>query len=230
MVKKTFLALLLFNSKAYSESREVIALVDTGYSKDPRLAPYYCKGDHYDVTGTSIYDNHGHGTMMASLIANSIDSNKTCIRSIKWFDIQNDNLTSYRFMQNIVNKYSKLLLEIKPNYINMSLSGNTFFYQEFKAIKKLAEQNTYIVIAAGNDGIDLDKLCYAYPACYTIKSDKIRVVMGMHGNRRALTSNYNGPAKYKEQSIDQCAFDRCSSGTSAATAIYTGKLASGKVK
>lgn len=223
---------LLLSSIVLAESREVIVVVDTGRPTDTSLQKYMCDLPDYDVTGFGLNDVVGHGTEMISMIASSIDPTKTCITSVKWFhsysDLGSNNPTTNR---NRVTAYTKIVLALKPKYLNLSSSGSLYSYPEVKMIAELLNQNSYIMVAAGNDGADLSYKCEAYPACYPFKHKHFRVVAsGTNGIRNALWSNFGGPVNSYENGINRYAFGHYSTGTSPATAIFTGRLAAGIIK
>jgi hypothetical protein len=212
---------------AAPETRDIIALVDTGRAMDARLQKYYCNLNSYDLTGHGIYDAYQHGTHMAAQIAKYINPKKTCILSIKWY--HNNSVaaldTSYVILKK-VEQYSDILRQIKPKYVNLSLSGNMYVRQELKAIQELTEQTTYVSVAAGNLKVNLSNVCQTYPACYVVNSKYFHVVQSLGQE----DSNFGGPVNRYEKGFEQCAFGYCSTGTSTATAIHTGKLAAGLIK
>lgn len=217
MFKKGLILSSLVSTFAFSESRDIIALIDTGHSNKPELQQYYCDLASKDFTNTTTEDVHGHGTNMASIIATYIDPKKTCILSIKYYHKQAQLNEDAKFRQ-IVDNYSAYLLTLKPKYINISASGYTFYYQEFKALKLLIKQNTYVVVSAGNENLDLSKSCNVYPACYSIRNSHFKIVGGL-----PFGGNYNGPVNAKEL-FTQHIGNSFIMGTSGAAATHTGKL------
>lgn len=107
---------------------------------------------------------------------------------------------------------------IKPNIVNMSLSGLEPVENEKKMILEAAKYST-ILIAAGNNGTNY----LGYPAIYSIYTDKILAISALNEfGERLKTSNKT------KNSIDFLGIgyynNKRMTGTSVATALYTHKL------
>jgi subtilisin family serine protease len=214
-----------------AENRIVVAVIDTGMPPEYLVSNYLCNMPHYDVTGTGIVDRHGHGTNVAGIIAKQLNTKTHCLLIIKWWDTE---LTMNSAMKqlNAVKGYLAVINEIRPKYINMSLSGNTFISYEFNTLSKLIKAGTIVVVAAGNDGRNLNDKCDVFPACYNMKSSNFHVVGSWNklldkvdefSNTGKVVTNYR-PGTYV------CGFGVCIRGTSQSTAVLTGELISAKVK
>jgi len=203
-----WVALVLFAVSVFAEDRKIVAIVDTGYS--PIYEKYLCQGyPLIDVTGTGPYDHHGHGTNVAGLILKGLNPKKHCLVFIKLYD---PSAVDLKLM------YVEELVNIKPDYVNMSFEGNGYSVKEYRGLKYLADRGTKLIVAAGNEAIDLGKSCRIYPACHNIINNFYVV------GTTDYYSNYGGPVKYKAQGTNQCAGGPCLTGTSQATANFTANL------
>lgn len=161
--------LALFNSYTYTsstDSRIKIALIDTGVNIQKE---YLCKGGHRDFTGRGLKDVETHGSVIANIISKSVDPKKHCFINIKWWHskyIKNEN---YYYIL-------KAAIDSGASLINMSLSGSFYSEVEETLMRKALKRGIIIVVAAGNEGKNLDANCNIYPACYDIKHKNYYVV------------------------------------------------------
>ena len=91
-------------------------------------------------------------------------------------------------------------------------------------IKKLLQAKIKVVVAAGNDGFDLDKECKAFPAC----ANKGLIVVGaldMKCRNRSPMSNYGKIVKHWQRGEKVEGGGIFHTGTSQATAVETAKQA-----
>lgn len=215
---KVLLGLLFVMSTAYAtETRQRIVVIDTGLGWHQADAPFLCKdypaiGEAGQKNGDP-YDDNGHGTNVIGLISKKMNYSKFCITSIK---CKFENLDKY--IATIV------LTESMPNLtiLNLSIEGPHPEYTESGILKKLLNRGVKIVVAAGNDAINLNNHCSAYPACYSafVKSPNFIVV----GGRGAFLGNTGKIVTKRRKSVRQ-GFPQMT-GTSQATANMTGELAS----
>lgn len=105
----------------------------------------------------------------------------------------------------------------KVDVLNISAGGLGYSEKEHSHIKTILAMGTKIVASAGNNGLNLEKDCVFYPACY---DSRIIVV----GNKNHYTSNYGGPVDIFVNGIDRTGFDVTLTGTSQAAAVVTGHL------
>jgi len=113
-------------------------------------------------------------------------------------------------------KALKYISTIDVQVANLSFTGKDFLQEEYDALKLLSNKGIKLIIASGNDALNLDKKCNTYPACY--KNLNSIVV----GSDNKLVSNYGSIVNKYER---HCIFNSC--GTSMSTAIVTGKYVAG---
>lgn len=214
-----------------AETRSVVAVIDTGMPREHLVSKYLCNMEHYDVTGTGIVDRHGHGTNVAGIIAKTLNPRTHCLLIIKWWDTEATmgNITK---QISAVRAYVDILNRVRPKYVNLSLSGNSYLPFEFNVLKGLLKTGSVVVVAAGNEGADLNKECNSYPACYNMNSSNFHVV----GSWNKLLDKVDGFSNTGKVVTDYrpgsyvCGFGVCIGGTSQATAVLTSELISAKVK
>lgn len=197
------------------ETRIKIAVIDTGVSVDKRIKPFLCKGGHMSlIDDNPLTDSHysRHGTNVAGLIADSLDSTKECLLIIKFFG---DNLKEDFFKKVRLSIQYATVQNVK--FINMSLGGDGASDLEKLAILEALEKGIRIAVAAGNDRRNLDFKCYYYPACYRFNPSIFHVVGSYTGNY----SNIGKKITHLENGTN-VGTPRMT-GTSQATAIHTGK-------
>lgn len=201
-----------------------VAVVDTGLDlQDPRFKKHLCKTGHKDFTGEGIYDKEGHGTHVTGLIQEYAKDAKYCLIIIKFYGKSLGSKNHGTFIQAI--QYAESL---NVDYINVSGGGNDASKEEKEAIA--SHPNTLVIAAAGNDGKDLSDPEYAgfYPACYPYKN--VIVVGALNEkNERANFSNYGTRVDIWKRGTNinstwPGGYTAFESGTSQATAIYTGEL------
>jgi len=214
---KTFLLAVLLSFTVFAkETRIKIAVIDTGIKDSPEITPYLCKKGHKNFTKGTLKDVHGHGTNVVGLIANNINKNKVCLLIIKYYHLETDVLPP--------EKYGELFDYVrkqKVKYINFSSTGRSPIEVERQQILSLLSKKVHVIVAAGNEGINLKYDCSSFPGCYNITSQYFHVV----GAKDLLESNYGMLGQEYENGKDQCSLGVCLSGSSQATAVYTGKLA-----
>lgn len=198
-----------------------IAVIDTGLDlNDPRFKDILCPYGHEDFTGKGLNDNVGHGTHVVGLIKQYAEDSVYCLVILKYFDANNRN--------EIGSPYINALLALKKNNIdvvNLSSGGKTASPMERSIIKE--NSDITFIIAAGNDGSDLDKDCSYYPACYNLSN--IITVGNLNGQLPNDTSNYGNRVMFWEQGTNVVSTlpdnkEGEYTGTSMACAVHTGKL------
>jgi len=215
-----------------------IGVIDSGFGKmgmfpDTRL----CRYGHRDFTGNVSFggfdtvtpvpiDNIGHGTNIAGLIDQEArkGGDSYCLVIIKYL---HDKKKAY-FMQDAL-KYAK---NLRLDIVNISAGGYGIVDEEYNQIEGLLNQGTLITAAAGNDSRHLSPFNHPdknhYPASY---DPRIMVVgNGTDKNYRAPSSNYGPIVKFWEDGRNKTALGITQSGTSQATAIFTGKLVANKLR
>jgi subtilisin family serine protease len=215
------LLLVIISTQVLSETRKIVAVVDTGLPSDSKIMPYLCKGLQFDVTDKGLEDVHGHGTNVVGIIAQNLNPKTHCISMIKWWHTAGE--ATWQVSERRIINYTKLLLKIKPSIVNLSLSGNLYSQAEYVGIKLLLLSGTKVVVAAGNDGKDLSLTCDSYPACYKIYSKNFLVV----GAANSKYSNFKGPVTNILPGTNlRGIIGAYMSGTSQAASAMTSKLLS----
>jgi subtilisin family serine protease len=150
--------------KAFKGQLIKIAIIDTGYN--PMLATTklkLCKTGHFDTrTGRDAVGFNGpHGTIVASIIAEELADINYC--AVIYQVMGNDGITT-----NTIKQAFDRAKDSGFAAINLSVSGRVFSFYERRAIRAVADRGTMVFAAAGNDRINLDAFCSAFPACYGI--------------------------------------------------------------
>lgn len=225
MIKIITIISILISSSVYADPIKV-GVIDTGLNiKDTRFTKHICPVGHADFTGKGLNDNHGHGTHVAGLIQKYAGDADFCFVILKYYE--NDNTPANI---NLMRINSALLHAQKLNLriVNMSYSGFNYDDNEYGLMLNLTIMSkTILSVAAGNEGLDLDKECNQYPACYNISN--MHVVGSLNGGYdKSMFSNYGKKVQYWEQNTHFSTLPNDTngylSGTSQATAVHTGKL------
>lgn len=162
---------------------KVIAILDTGidlnntYLKDRTLKDKNGDIVGLDLNNNNFKDSNGHGTHIASIITMLNPMNK--IVPIAYYDSNDSGVES-------INKFIKGLEFVSEHpeiqILNISAGGNNFDAREMKAIKKILENGTIIISAAGNDSETISKF-----------DEKESFVTRL---RNKVKNNYYFPASY----------------------------------
>lgn len=202
-----------------------IAIMDTGLDvNDMRFKDHICGA--FDFTGTGTQDNIGHGTHVAGLIMQYAKDKDYCFIIMKVFnEITTPGDTSRK---NLYNAYSKLR-EIQPDIVNFSGGGNSDVENEEDTISYLSD--TKFFVAAGNDNKDIRSPEGAFfPASFKFPNLTPVGSIGYDGRRSPFSNFGEGVAWELGEFVDSfvpfnidSSGHRVYSGTSMATAIYTGK-------
>jgi|SRR5581483_151382 len=196
----------------------VVAVIDTGISPNTpvKVCPH---GSFNFINDTAdVTDYHGHGTNVSGLIDQSAHDKNYCQMILKYYsDTATGKVNEQRMIRAL-----QAAVNAKADYINISGGGPEPDPTERALVEKALDNGTVIVAAAGNEGVSLDKKCNYYPACY----DKRIIVVGNLGlnGHRAPSSNWGKIVKHFIVGENRCALGICSTGTSQATAIVTGRL------
>lgn len=229
-----------------------IAVLDTGYDsslvgRDVNL----CKQGHAEFVEGKKLDfkypfkegaKSKHGTNVAFLIdeqLSSIPKSEYCIVIIKVFDLlaakkdhQVNTVAAFKYAKNI-----------KVHMVNYSAGGEDFDQEEKDAVMGLIDSDIVLVTAAGNEKTILEKSpcdkglvkeCdeakiknHRYGNYYPAMYDSRIVVVGAVDKNKEIRaySNRGAPVDYYELGEDLYGGGVTLSGTSQATARYTGKIA-----
>lgn len=106
-------------------------------------------------------------------------------------------------------------IRLGADIINISGGGPGASVHELAAVRYAEFKHIIIVAAAGNDGKDLDKGCYYYPACYA----SVVVIGNKH-----KSSNYGNKVNKYMRAVNVKAGDVTLTGTSQAAAMFTHEL------
>ena len=218
---------LLITSNVAKETRKKIAVIDSGIDlNNQKLKPYICNSGSYDFTGEGLQDTHGHGTNIAWLVVKDLNPKEYCVMALKYYSLRN-------FSENLEREIKSFAraIEHKAVLINFSGGGLGPSSPETEYILKALAKGITVVVAAGNNGNDLARNCNYFPAC-AVKDKNFYVVGSTYPNGQRLpTSNYNGPVSNWEVGFMQEGPDgKRMSGTSQATAIFSGKLLKNNAK
>ncbi len=213
---KALVFLLSLTPVVYAKTIK-IAVIDTGY----RTSSYTfkkCPGLEKDFSGEGMNDYSGHGQNVAHIISNDITGLDYCIIPIKAFVIKDGVKDSINKSILALNYAFKLNVDI----VNYSAGGLSYSEREKKLIKKMLNKGIILVMAAGNNGSNLDFFCGYYPACY---DDRIAVVGGLDRDlKRAVFSNYGKVVQFWDIGEKVSAGGYTLSGTSQATAKVTARF------
>lgn len=191
-----------------------IAVIDSGYNIN-NYSFKKCADEERDFSNSGMNDNIGHGQNVVHIISEDIMDLNYCIVPIKIFDRNNSNI-----MHRSILSFKYAILK-KVDIINYSASGHQRSKEEMEIIKKALDMGIKVVVAAGNDGSNLDINCEYYPACY----DNRLIVVGnlMKNGFINPTSNYGSRVNYWELGTKVTAGGLTLTGTSQATPKITAK-------
>lgn len=226
-VKRSFEVILVKDSKKLDrKDKVVIAVIDTGFNKKYMKDVKLCNTGHKSFVDKKayndpMYDEHGHGTHIAGLIAKNIKVDY-CLVIIKYYSPYIDN-------GNIITKSNEAFryaIDLNVDMINYSSGGVEPDNTEQELIKEALGKNIVIAAAAGNEGKSFKHQAY-YPAMY---DKRIIVVGNLTTNEngkavRAPTSNYGKQVDVQVFGTNIRSVNGAMTGTSQSTAIVTGRIA-----
>lgn len=195
-----------------------IAILDTGYNTINYSFNLCPNKEEFDFTNTGMKDFIGHGNNVTHIIANSLKDIDYCIIPIKVIGSINDTSSA----KNIITAL-QIIDYLNVDVVNMSFVGDDPILEERLAIEHLQAKGVIFVAAAGNDNINLDVSCRAYPMCYN--ENIIGVGNWEKRNLKEKHSNYGKRIKYWQLGTDIAAGGMTLSGTSQACAKQTSKIA-----
>jgi subtilisin family serine protease len=189
--------------------------------------PKLCKSGHKSFSASlpdPLNDEVGHGTHLAGLISSTAGYGDYCIVSIKYYNRNNPSENGFNLVQAI-----RYAIDIGVKFINISGGGQGVSASEFQAIEIALNSGIKVVVAAGNDHVDLDKNCNYFPACYDTRVVAVGNLASASPNIPAPSSNYGNRVSRWEVGtniLSNLPGGKMGymSGTSQATAIATGKL------
>jgi len=203
-----------------------VVVIDTGLDlKDERFKQVLCLTGHDNFTNESMTDYAGHGTHVAGLIKQYAGLSNYCLIILKYYSTRDPENNTRRAQQAI-----RRAVELGASVINFSAGGPGSNPEECMLLTLHPEVT--VVVAAGNDGANLDRNCDYYPACYNLPNVRVVGAIGIDRQRYA-SSNYGAVVKNVEPGeriVSTLPHNQYGpmSGTSMAAAIHTGKLISGR--
>jgi major intracellular serine protease len=220
-----------------TETRPIIvAIIDTGINPSLGDKISLCRFGHKDFSGYGLEDHNNHGSHIAGIVdayAKGIKQSNTetkanyCQVILKFYENGNGDTNDHLVSEREALRYA---INLKVDIINMSISGPGADAEEEKLIKEALDKGIKIVVAAGNEGHELDADIpshTSYPAMY----DDSEYVVGNLGKDRkpASSSNYGKAVNIWEFGQEVISFCKDGnlcymSGTSQAAAIRTGKI------
>lgn len=214
--------LSLFLSTAVCAEPLRVAVIDTGLDlEDARFRTHLCKTGHEDFTGEGIRDYVGHGTAIVGLIQEWAKDSDYCIVMLKYFrSSEKDNFLRYM-------KALSRAVQIGAYVVNMSLDTGNPNSKEINEIT--THPKTTFIIAAGNQGLDLDNTKEnPYLASYPL-SNIISVGNGESNIKHDRSSNYGWAVKSwivgEDVEVEDLNGQKTkASGTSFSCAIRTGQF------
>jgi hypothetical protein len=198
---------------AHSKEFLTVAVIDTGLDKDILSQGYskgICRYGHRDFTGKGLHDVNGHGTNVSGLIHKYAQGSQYCQVILKTY---HDKATGAKFFTEAI----EYAINLKVDIINISGGGSGSNMAEYKAVKKALDNGIKLIFAAGNNAQKLGVEGSYFPAMY---DDRITVVASSKGEY----SNTGECVDTWENGTNQVGdYGWRMTGTSQATAIYTGK-------
>lgn len=215
-----FICSLLYSQPI--ETRIKIAVIDTGIRNLSEIMPFLCKMGHQNFVDPTKapFDEHGHGTVVSWLIIRNLDPNKYCIVIYKYTSGLRRNSNS---LQNSIIAI-RAAVNFGVRYINYSSTGYGYNAEEVAMYKIVLAHNIRVIVAAGNNGINLNSKCVIFPACAPLKHPNFYVIGNCNNGHYHPTSNYGGPVKICRNGEQQGPSNLQMSGTSMSTAIFTNEL------
>lgn len=216
-----------------------IAVIDTGFGfRDKGHSAKLCKYGHKDFTldrqfSTSYdtktpvpTDTNSHGTNVAGIIDEYASKGHTgadeyCLVILKYYSDQQTG--DQNLLAEI--KAIKYATNIKADIVNISGGGEWFDYEEYLTVEKYLDTRGKLVVAALNEHKNLDlQGNKAFPAMY----DKRIIIVGNKNiyGVKSNSSNYGSVVTRWEVGENVTAYGITMTGTSQATAVATGKIAS----
>ena len=150
-----------------------VAVIDTGYSGLYGTAfttASLCKEGHYDLTKNAPiigYDEIGHGTFVANLIVENAMRPDICIVVFK-VDAYVREETRHHIGNALVKAYNAGV-----RVVNISMAHPNLSQREQNIVNTLVKRGMKIFVSAGNEGVDLNQTCRAFPACYGTKNPNL---------------------------------------------------------
>ncbi len=209
----------IFISLSASARTIKIAVIDSGYDTNNYTFKLCDNNPGYDFTNTTMFDFIKHGQNTTHIISDNLKDLDYCIIPMKVFSFEKDDYNSSLYIIEAL----KLLNKLNVDIVNMSFTGENPIAEEKREIELLQNKGVLFVVAAGNDNLNLDIKCKAYPACY---NKNIIVVGNLKENGiKEKKSNYGTYVRFWELGTNIVAGGLTRSGTSMSCAVETSLLA-----
>lgn len=157
-------------SLSTGDSDVVVAIIDTGIDIDHpeflgRISPFSYNAVTETVGLEAVRDDHGHGTMVAGIIAADQTNDvgiAGIIQHVALLVIKANEASEGRFRDSALIEGIYYAVEQGADVINLSLGGTYANPLTEAALQHAAEQGVVVIGAAGNSGTDTPK----YPASF----------------------------------------------------------------
>lgn len=200
-----------------------VAVVDTGLDlRDPRFSGVLCPIGHKDFTGTTLKDLDGHGTGVAGLIKQYAHNARYCLIIVKYFVRGVSSKVAYEAAL-------KHIEALKPDVVNISGGAENYLPLEQAIIER--NPDIQFIVAAGNENKHASTY---YPGAFGAFLNNVITVGALDGKEKAQFSNF-AKFLYWRRGVDvkvlqPNGYFGIQSGTSQATAIYTGEYIHAKAR
>lgn len=229
----SILLTMLLATTSFAKTLKV-AVLDTGFDMNskwsdhekrgiktlPKLCP---EGLHRNYSSDIwLNDTHGHGTHIAGIIgARTNPEVDYCLIIVKYFNLYGTGEENQIGM-NAALRYA--VEEANVDIINISGGGELPDPTEKKLIMQALNKGIKIVVAAGNNSLQMDnkKNCRYYPACYSTKVISVSNALNPNSNRGIMVQSMQNGNNVK--SIVPNNGYSLMSGTSQSAAIQTAEL------
>lgn len=224
---KYLIPLLIFSSTfttATNKSSKMIkiAVIDTGLDlTDPRFERHLCKTGHKNfVEDETINDYDSHGTHIAGIVQQYAENSNYCMLIYKYYKHYSETNGKREIMaiQEAINN--------NADVVNFSGGGSSFSEEEYTLIKFHPE--TIFVVAAGNDGKNLDIPGNEYyPASLFLPNERVVSSIDTNGVKSETSSwSKNSYWEVGQNVVSYIPNGKRGrmSGTSMSTAKFSGNL------
>ena len=194
-------------------------------------------GVDFVTNGSSLIDNHGHGTHIAGIIGAKSEngsggvsgvSPNVSLMILKYYDPKASNTNNLRNTIQAI----KYAVKMKANIINYSGGGTDYSSEELAAIKEAEQAGILVVAAAGNERSNSDETGkHYYPADYDVTNIISVTAVNCEETKVLPSSNYGvrtvdlaAPGENIHSTLPGNSYGPMT-GTSQATAFVTGVAA-----
>jgi cell wall-associated protease len=200
--------------------RVTVGIVDTGIDEDQFDRILDRAASRSLVPGEGLSDLDGHGTEMASILHRGAPDARLVAAKVVDAHGATTDARLAAGIEHLVDRGASVVL--------VSLAGAEPLPRTSDAIERAGEEDVVVVLAAGNDGLDLDHAT-SYPGSSPHRNAVVVAATGPDGSLLG-TSNRNGPVTATAPGrVPTCGLDgrqTVATGTSAAAAIVAAWAAS----